>query len=135
MSENASHAEVKIGSERGFGIVFAIVFAIIGLFPLWSGGSIRIWALVIAAIFVALAFIVPQVLKPLNKAWFKFGLFLGGIIAPIVMGLLYFLVVTPTGFVMQTLLGKDLLRTKLDPEAKSYWIKRESPMAPFKNQF
>ena len=137
MSEQKGHHEVKVGSERSFGVVFAIVFSIIGTWPLLSGGELRIWSQLVAAAFLGLGFITPGVLRPLNILWFKFGMLLGRIIAPIVISLLYFITVTPTGLIMR-ILRKDILRLKLDRNAKSYWICRDktnNPMGSMKKQF
>ncbi len=129
-----SNKEIEQGSEKSFGIVFSIVFLIVAMYPLINSEDIRILALAISTIFLLLAFLSPQVLELPNKLWFKFGILLGSIIAPIVMALVYFLTVLPTGLIMR-LLGKDLLRQKLDKNAKSYWIKRDEPMGSMKNQF
>jgi hypothetical protein len=134
MSETMSHLSTEQGSEKSFGIVFSIVFLIVALYPLMNSEDLRIWALVVSAIFSFLAFAAPQVLALPNKLWFKFGILLGSIIAPIVMALVYFLTVLPTGLIMR-LLGKDLLKQKLDKNAKSYWIERNEPMGSMKNQF
>ena len=121
MSDLQGNTEVKMGSERGFGIVFAIVFLIIALFPLLGDGGVRLWSVGVAAVFGGLAFLAPKVLTPLNRLWFKFGMLLSRIVSPIVMGILFFVTVTPTGLIMRAR-GKDLLRQKMDPDAKSYWI-------------
>lgn len=129
--------EVRLGSERTFGIVFAVVFAIIGLLPWVSSGTPRYWSLVVGGIFLAVAYFIPKALAPLNRLWFQFGLLLHRIVNPIIMGLIFYLVVTPTGLIMR-LLGKDLLRLRFDPQAESYWIKREPPGpdgSSLKNQF
>ena len=118
--------EIKSGSDRSFGLVFAVVFAIIGLWPLTGDGDVRIWSLVVAAGLVVVAFTIPSVLAPLNRLWFRFGLLLSKIMNPLIMGLVFYLTVTPTGFVMR-MLGKDLLSRKLDPNARSYWIERTPP--------
>ncbi len=118
--------EVKAGSERAFGLVFAAVFALIGLWPLFSAGGVRVWALIVAALFAAAAFLAPGALKPLNRAWFLFGMLLHKIVNPLVMALLFFTTVTPTALVMR-LAGKDPLRLKFDRAAKSYWIERAPP--------
>ncbi len=119
-------ADVKPGSERGFGIVFAIVFAVIALWPLTGDGGIRLWAAGIAIAFVALAFTYPRALKPLNLLWFRFGMLLHHIVTPVTMGLIFFVTVVPTGLIMRAL-GKDPMRRRLDSEAQSYWIMREPP--------
>lgn len=134
MSDHTSNVDVQMGTERNFGIVFAVVFLIIGLFPLWGGGEVRWWAVLVAAAFVVVAFVAPAILKWPNRLWFKFGMLLGAIIAPIVMGLVFITTFVTIGIVMR-LLGKDLLSQKLDPSAKSYWITRETPPQPMKNQF
>jgi Saxitoxin biosynthesis operon protein SxtJ len=118
--------EVAGSSNRSFGLVFSVVFAIIALLPLFHGGAIRLWSLGVAAAFAVLAFAAPQVLAPLNRLWFKLGLLLHTIVNPIVLGIMFYVVVTPTGLIMR-LLGKDLLRLKRDPAAASYWIERTPP--------
>jgi len=118
--------EVVGSSNRSFGVVFAVVFAIIALLPLFHGGGVRFWSLGVAALFAALAFAAPQVLAPLNRLWLKLGLFLHKIVNPIVLGIMFYGVVTPTGLIMR-LLGKDLLRLKREPAAASYWIERTPP--------
>jgi hypothetical protein len=125
--------KIKIGSNRSFGIVFFIVFFIISLFPLLKGNDIRIWSLLVSLIFLALGLINSNILSPLNKLWFKFGLLLGNFISPIVMGLVFFLVVTPTGLFMR-FIGKDLLNLK-KKNVKSYWIDKTGPKSKMKNQF
>ena len=134
----ARENEVEVGSERGFGIVFAVVFTIVGLWPLTGeSGQVRMWALVVAAAFLVAAFVFPAILKPLNLLWFKFGLLLHKIVNPLVMGLLFFSTVTPTALIFK-LLGKDPLRLKAQPEADSYWIPRDPPgpeRGGMKNQF
>lgn len=121
-------------SPKSFGIIFSVVFLIVALYPLFSSEKIRLGAGIISAIFLLIAFAAPKVLTVPNKLWFKFGILLGSIIAPIVMALVYFLTVLPTGLIMR-LLGKDLLKKKLDKNAKSYWIKRSEPIGSMKNQF
>ena len=134
MSEITSHIPNEQSSPKSFGVVFSIVFLMVALYPLINSEDIRTWALFLSAIFLLLAFLAPNVLLVPNKLWFKFGMLLGSIIAPIVMALVYFLTVLPTGLIMR-LLGKDLLKQKLDKNAKSYWIKRTEPMGSMKNQF
>jgi len=134
MSESTGHIATEQSSPKSFGIVFSIVFLIVALYPLANSEDLRIWALIVSAIFLLLAFVAPNVLSLPNKLWFKFGILLGSIIAPIVMALVYFLTVLPMGLVMR-LLGKDLLRQKIDKNAKSYWIDRTEPVGSMKNQF
>ena len=128
MSELQGNTTVKMGSERGFGIVFAIVFLIIALFPLLGDGGVRLWSVGVAAVFGGLAFVAPKFLAPLNRLWFRFGMLLSRIVSPIVMGILFFVTVTPTGLIMRAR-GKDLLRQKLDPDAETYWIEIDPEMA------
>ena len=132
--EVRDHIDVKMGSERNFGIVFAVVFALVGLYPLVDGESVRLWALAIALAFVAIAFVYPRALTLPNKLWFKFGMFLGAIVAPVVMALVFITTVTPLGLLAR-LAGKDLLREKMDADAKSYWQEREQPVGTMKRQF
>jgi hypothetical protein len=121
-------------SPKSFGIIFSVVFLIVALYPLFSSEKIRLGAGIISAIFLLIAFAAPKVLTVPNKLWFKFGILLGSIIAPIVMAFVYFLTVLPTGLITR-LLGKDLLKQKLDKNAKSYWVERSEPMSSMKNQF
>ena len=122
----ASHRRVVRGSDRSFGLVFAIVFALIALFPLWWGGPVRIWALVVAGAFTAAALLMPVVLRPLSLLWFRIGLLLHRVVNPLLMAVLYFGVFTPMGLVLRAR-GKDLLRLKRDRASASYWIAREPP--------
>ena len=133
MTEISRHVSTEQSSEKSFGVVFSIVFLIVALYPLINSEGLRIWALVVSIIFFLLAFLAPKILVLPNKLWFKFGLLIGSIVAPIVMAFVYFVTVLPTGLIMR-LLGKDLLKQKLDKNAKSYWVKRE-PMGSMKNQF
>ena len=125
--------KIKLPSNRNFGIVFSIVFLIISLWPLLSQNDIRIWSLIISGIFLVLGLINSKLLLPLNKIWFKFGIFLGNFIAPIVMGIIYFMVVTPTGLIMK-MLGKDLLNLKKNNK-DTYWIEKDNSNNDLKNQF
>jgi predicted membrane metal-binding protein len=121
-------------SEKSFGVVFTVVFAAIGLWPLLDGGTARWWALAIAVVFFALAFIAPRVLAPLNTIWMAIGKLLHRIVSPVMLGLLYTLAVVPTGLYLR-LTGADPLRLKRDPAARSYWLAREDGPSSFKNQF
>ena len=125
--------DIKISSNRNFGIVFFVVFLLIALYPLINSGEIRIWSVVIASIFLVLGILNSNILLPLNKLWFKFGIFLGKIISPIIMGIIFFLVVTPIGLIMR-LLGKDVLNLKYS-NYNSYWIEKTGPKSKMKNQF
>ena len=124
MSEEFS--SVKAGSNRSFGVVFVVVFALIGLFPLVREEAIRIWALAVSAAFLLPTIVYPQVLTPLNKLWFRFGMLLGRIINPLVMFIMYALVMVPVGLVLK-LMRKDLLRLKLDAQSLTYWNQRTPP--------
>jgi hypothetical protein len=125
-------------SDRSFGFVFAAVFCIVGCWPLVRGEPLRWWALVVAAVFAALALVRPQLLHLLNRVWLAFGRLLHRIVSPLVMGLLFFAAVTPTGWLMR-LRGRDVLSLKRRPELESYWIRREAGSQPapetMKNQF
>jgi len=125
--------DIKISSNRSFGIVFFIVFLLIAIYPLINNDELRIWSLIIAIIFLILGLINSKVLTPLNKLWFKFGLLLGKIVSPLIMGIIFFLVVTPTALIMR-MIGKDLLNLKFNNK-KSYWIKKTGPKSKMKNQF
>ncbi len=134
MSDNKSHVVIKNGSEKGFGIVFAIFFTLIGLWPLVNSEPVYIWALLIAATLIVIAYTAPNILATPNKWWFGFGLFLGGIIGPLFTLLVYVLTVLPIAIIMK-ILRKDLLNEKLDKSASSYWIERKDPVGSMKNQF
>ena len=125
--------DIKISSNRSFAIVFFVVFLIIAIYPLTHGGDIRIWSAIISFIFLVLGFLNSSILTPLNKVWFKFGILLGKIISPLIMGIIFFLVVTPIGLLMR-LLGKDLINLKYNNN-KSYWIEKKGPKSKMKNQF
>ena len=120
-------------TEKSFGILFFIVFVVISFYPILSGGQIRLLFLIPAIIFLILAFLKPVVLRPLNIAWIKLGEILGRVIAPIVMFLLFFLILTPIGLLVR-LFGKDLLKIKFSKN-NSYWIKREKSIGTMKKQF
>ena len=124
---------VKLGSNKSFGIVFFIVFLIIAIYPILSDGNLRLWSLVISLVFLILGLINSRFLTPLNKLWFKFGIFLGKIISPVIMGIIFFLVVTPIGLLMR-LLKKDVLNLTFN-DNKSYWIEKNGPKSKMKNQF
>ena len=124
----------NLSSNRSFGLVFFIVFLILALWPLKSGGDLRLWALALSFVFFILGILNSKLLNPLNKLWFKFGILLGSLVSPIVMGLVYFLVVTPVGLFMR-FLGKDLLKTGKVKNSSTYWIKRDKQRSTMKNQF
>ena len=125
--------DIKVGSNRSFGIVFFVVFLIIATYPLIDGDKFRLWSLIISIIFLLLGLANSKLLNPFNKLWFKFGIFLSRIISPLVMGVIFFLVVTPIGLVMR-LINKDILNLKFNNNS-SYWIKKTEPKSKMKNQF
>ena len=125
--------DIKISSNRSFGIVFFVFFVIVAIYPLINNGDIRIWSLVISIFFLILGLINSKLLTPLNKLWFKFGVLLGRLISPIIMGIIFFFVVTPIGLMLR-IFGKDVLSLKKN-DAKSYWIKKNGPISKMKNQF
>jgi len=125
--------DIKVGSNKSFGIVFFVVFLLVSLYPLINNEGIRIWSFVISLIFLVLGILNSNLLSPLNKIWFKFGIFLGKIISPIIMGIIFFLVVTPIGLIMR-LFGKDVLNLKYN-DYKTYWIEKTGPKSKMKNQF
>ncbi len=121
-------------SERSFGLVFTVVFAAIGLWPLIGGNPLRWWAIGIAAVFFILAFVAPKILAPLNTVWMGVGKVMHKVVSPLVLGLLYAVAVIPTGWFLR-LRGLDPLRLKRDPSAKTYWVTRNGEPSSFKNQF
>ena len=127
-------SKIKIGSNRSFGLVFFIVFIIISLWPLKSGDNLTFWPLVVSLLFLILGILNSKILTPLNKLWYKFGISLGTVLAPIVMSFIFFLVITPIGFLMN-LIGKDLLNKKFDKNKKTYWIKRNAQTNTMKRQY
>ena len=127
------NSKIKIGSNKSFGIVFFTVFLIIAIWPLLNGYEIRYWSLIISIVFLLLGILNSKILTPLNKIWFKIGILLGNVISPIVMSIVFFLVVTPTSFIMK-ILRKDLLNLKKNTK-NSYWIKKQNQNSRMKNQF
>ena len=125
--------DIKIGSNRSFGIVFFVVFLLIAIYPLIKSGELRLWSLIISIIFLVLGLINSEILNPLNKLWFKLGIFLGKMISPLVMGIIFFIVVTPIAILMK-LLKKDLLDLKYN-DNKTYWKAKTEPKSKMKNQF
>ena len=125
--------QIKISTNRSFGIVFFIVFVLIGLYPLLKGNEIRYWSIIISLVFLILGVLNSKILSPLNKLWFKFGILLGSIVSPIVMGFIFFLVVTPISLIMK-LAGKDILNLKKNNK-NSYWIENKDKLTRMKNQF
>jgi len=127
------NSKIKISSNKSFGIVFFTVFLIIAIWPLLNGNDIRYWSLIISIVFLILGILDSKILTPLNKTWFKIGILLGNVISPIIMSIIFFLVVTPTSFIMK-ILGKDLLNLKKNTK-NSYWITKQNKNSRMKNQF
>lgn len=125
--------KIKISSNRSFGIVFFVVFLLIGIYPLANHGNIYIWAIITSLIFFLLGIFNSRILTSLNILWFRFGLFLGKIFAPLIMGIIFFLIVTPTGLIMR-LIKKDFLNLKFNKD-RSYWITKNDSKSKMKNQY
>ena len=125
--------KIKISSNKNFGIVFFVVFFVISFYPLLENENIRVWSLLLSLVFLILGLINSKILTPLNKIWFKFGIFLGNFISPIVMGIVFYLVVTPISLIMRAI-GKDVLNIKKSKK-KSYWIEKNGPKSKMKNQY
>ena len=125
--------EVKISSNKSFGIVFFVVFLIISLYPLVNSENIRIWSLIISLSFLILGLINSSILTPFNKIWFKFGILIGKIVSPFIMGVIFYIVVTPTSLLLR-LFKKDILNLKFN-DNKSYWINKNEKRSKMKNQF
>ena len=123
------HGDVAMGSERSFGIVMAVAIGLIALINWWHHGQIWPWLGGFAVLFLAAALIYPHVLRPLNWVWFKFGLLLHSIVNPIMMGLLFYATIWPTGVIMR-IRGKEFLKLKREPDSESYWIVRRPPGPP-----
>ena len=134
MIENKSNVKVKSSTERNFGIVFSIFFLIIFFYPLLSNGILNYWAIYVSVILLILSFFFPNTLRIPNRLWFKFGLFIGHLVSPIIMGLVYFVTVVPTGLIIK-LLGKKLMVQKFDKNLKTYWISKKEIDTSMKNQF
>ena len=126
-------SDIKISSNRSFGVVFFVVFLLIAFYPLTNQADIKIWSLIVSLIFLSLGLLNSKLLTPLNKIWYKFGIFLGKIVSPLIMGLIFFTVVTPIAFLMR-ILKKDLLNLKFNKNS-SYWIEKSGPESKMKNQF
>ena len=125
----------NIPTNKNFGLVFCFVFFLIFIEPILRDDNLRYWSLVVSIVFLILGLINAKILTPLNKMWYKFGIFLGKFVSPVVMGLVFFLVVTPTALILKVL-GKDILNIKKNKkDTKSYWIKRSEKRSSMKNQF
>jgi predicted membrane protein len=124
---------IKISTNRSFGIVFFIFFSLVAIYPLFKDGSIRVWVIILSLVFLILGLLNSPILSPLNKIWFKFGILLGSFISPIVMGVVFFAIVTPTSIIMKVL-GKNLLNLKKGNK-KTHWIEKTDIKSKMKNQF
>ena len=126
--------EIKISSNKSFGLVFFVIFIIIALWPLLNDGNIRIWSIIVSIIFLILGLLNSKILTPFNKLWMRLGALLGIIVSPIVMGFVYFGIITPIGLIMK-LFGKDVLNLKLDKNKKTYWTLKKKIPSKMKDQF
>ena len=126
--------EIKISSNKSFGLVFFVIFIIIALWPLLNDGNIRIWSIIVSIIFLILGLLNSKILTPFNKLWMRLGALLGIIVSPIVMGIVYFGIITPIGLIMK-LFGKDVLNLKLDKNKKTYWTLKKKIPSKMKDQF
>ena len=126
--------EIKISSNKSFGLVFFVIFIIIALWPLLNDGNIRIWSIIFSIIFLILGLLNSKILTPFNKLWMRLGALLGIIVSPIVMGVVYFGIITPIGLIMK-LFGKDVLNLKLDKNKKTYWTLKKKIPSKMKDQF
>ena len=127
------NSNIKIGTNKSFGIVFFVFFLIVSIFPLLNDGDIRVWSLIISLIFLILGILNSKILTPLNQIWFKFGILLGRFVSPVVMGIIFFAIVTPTSVIMRVL-QKNLLNLKKGNK-KTYWLERSKIKSIMKNQF
>ena len=127
------NSNIKIGTNKSFGIVFFVFFLIVSIFPLLNNGDIRVWSLIISIIFLILGLLNSKILTPLNQVWFKFGILLGRFVSPVVMGIVFFAIVTPTSVIMRVL-QKNLLNLKKGNK-KTYWLERSKIKSKMKNQF
>ncbi len=125
--------KISYSTNKSFGVLFFIVFLLFALWPVLKGNDLQVWFLIISLIFLILGLLNSKILTPFNIIWIKFGLLLGRIASPIVMGFIYFFVVTPTGVIMK-IFGKDLLGLK-QSKKDSYWIERKKSSSSMKNQF
>jgi len=134
MIENQNHSKIEIGSEKNFGIVFGSVFLLIGIYQIIFHNQINVWPFIVSLIFFIFSLFIPRLLIIPNKIWHRFGMLLALIIAPIVMSIIYFLVMTPIGVLLK-LSGKDVINKNINPHKKTYWIRRTNPMGSMTNQY
>ena len=125
--------KIKLPTNRNFGLLFFVIFLIIAFYPILKDENIRYWSLIISLIFLVLGVLNSSLLTPMNKVWIKFGFFLGKLVTPIVMGLIFFLIVTPTSLILK-IMGKDVLRLKKN-KSETYWLNKENYKSTMKDQF
>ena len=125
--------KIKVSSNKSFGIVFSIFFLLISVYLLLNNNPIYYWSLFVSFIFLVLGLMNSKILSPLNLLWFKFGILLGKIVSPFVMGIIFFLVVTPISIILK-IFGKDVLNLKFNNN-KTYWIVKDGPKSNMKKQF
>ena len=133
MSEIKKNIEVELGSEKTFGYFFSFIFLIIAIYPYINDGNLRAWSLLTSLLILVITFLKPRLLSKLNYLWAKLGILIGGIVSPIVLGIVYFFVVLPTGLLMK-IFRKDILNINFDDKKSSYWIPKED-LSSMKNQF
>ncbi|MDC0044638.1 SxtJ family membrane protein [Pelagibacteraceae bacterium] len=133
MKEIKKYHNIEIGSEKNFGFIFSAIFLIVAFYPWLLDKDMRLWSIIISGLLIILSIFFPKTLILPNKLWFKFGIILGNIVSPIVMGIIFFLTVTPIGLIMK-MLNKDILEEKMNKE-KSYWKNKNSLNSSMKNQF
>lgn len=126
--------KIKAGSEKSFGVTFAIIFLLLAVLPVFFQHPVRLWALLLSSIFLIIAFVAPNLLKPLNLFWLKFGIFLNKIISPVVLFLLFIFAFIPIGLLLK-LFKKDILNLNFDKLSDSYWIKSNAQLSSMKDQF
>ena len=124
----------KIKDLKTFALIWSLLFLIVGIYPLFTGNGVRLWAMVLMLLFILIAFSNPSLLNSFYKIWIKIGEFIGNIISKVIMVVLFYGLFTPIAFILK-LLNKDLLKKKLDKNRSSYWIKRETQPGSLKNQF
>jgi len=137
MKSNSDSTQLIIPSNLSFGLVFAIFFMLVGLWPVIHGDAPRRWSLALSVVFVLVTFVVPTALSPLNRLWARLGQLLHTVVSPIALGIVFYCVVTPTGLIRR-FLGKDPLRLRVDRSAETYWVMRTPPgpdAESLKNQF
>ena len=134
MLETTNHLKIKINSEKNFGVVFSVFFLIVAIYPLFFNKTLSMIPLFISIILLLISFTLPKILKIPNKLWFKLGIFLSILISPIVMGIIFYTTVVPTGIIMR-ILKKDILNEKNNKAKHSFWTHKKKTLTSMKNQF